>query len=117
MKSDYSYSPSIYNSFPWPCMTPVQEKEIARLAQAVIDARASFDGTPLDALYDADAMPPVLRRAHAALDHAVDRLYRRTGFTFERERVEHLFQLYEKAAAPLIPEAPNKPRKPRKAVA
>jgi hypothetical protein len=62
-------------------------------------------------------MPPVLRRAHAALDHAVDRLYRRTGFTFERERVEHLFQLYEKAAAPLIPEAPNKPRKPRKAVA
>ena len=117
LKSDYSYSPSIYNSFPWPCMTPVQEKEIARLAQAVIDARASFDGTPLDALYDADAMPPVLRRAHAALDHAVDRLYRRTGFTFERERVEHLFQLYEKAAAPLIPEAPNKPRKPRKAVA
>ena len=31
----------------------------------------------------------------------MDRLYRRTGFASERERVEHLFALYEKMRAPL----------------
>lgn len=46
-------------------------------------------------------MPPNLRRAHQALDRAVDRLYRPNGFASERERVEHLFILYEKMRAPL----------------
>ncbi len=36
--------------------------------------------TTLADLYDPDLMPPNLRRAHQALDRAVDRLYRRTGF-------------------------------------
>jgi len=113
LKSDYSYSPSIYNSFPWPIMTSAQETEIARLAQLVLDARASFADTPLDVLYD-DPMPPILQRAHTALDRAVDRLYRRAPFTFERERVEHLFGLYQKAATPLIPTASVPRRKTKK---
>ena len=46
-------------------------------------------------------MPPNLRTAHQRLDLAVDRLYRRTGFASERQRVEHLFMLYEKMRAPL----------------
>ena len=46
-------------------------------------------------------MPPNLRKAHQALDRAVDRLYRRSGFASERERVEHLFMLYEKMYTPL----------------
>ena len=46
-------------------------------------------------------MPPALRRAHRNLDRAVDRLYRPTPFASERERVEHLFMLYEKMSAPL----------------
>jgi hypothetical protein len=104
MKSDYSYAPAVYNSFPWPDMTPVRQKGIEQLAQAVLDVRASFpESTTLDDLYDADNMPPNLRRAHSALDKAVDRLYRRQGFAFERERVEHLFQLYEQSSAPLAP--------------
>jgi hypothetical protein len=103
LKSDYSYSPSVYNSFPWPEMNEEQERGIEQLAQAVLDARASFPGTSLDDLYDSDNMPPALRRAHNLLDKAVDRLYRRSGFAFERDRVEHLFKLYEQAAAPLAP--------------
>ena len=54
-----------------------------------------------DNRYDPNPMPPDLRRAHRALDRAVDRLYRRKGFATERERVEHLFMLYEKMRAPL----------------
>ncbi len=47
-------------------------------------------------------MPANLRRAHADLDRAVDRLYRPSGFASDRERVEHLFALYEAMVAPLL---------------
>ncbi len=46
-------------------------------------------------------MPANLRKAHAALDKAVDRLYRRAPFESDRDRVEHLFGLYEKLVNPL----------------
>ena len=102
LKSDYSYAPAVYNSFPWPEMTAAQRKQIEELSQAILDARALFPDSSLDVLYDTDAMPPELRKAHTALDKAVDRLYRRTTFASERERVEHLFMLYEKMYAPLV---------------
>lgn len=115
LKSDYSYSPSIYNSFPWPAMTAAKRKEIETLAQAVLDARADFPTSTLEDLYDPDAMPPVLRKAHEALDKAVDRLYRRSSFRFERERVEHLFQLFEQGAAPLDPTISAETKRKRRA--
>lgn len=46
-------------------------------------------------------MPPALSKAHATLDQAVDRCYRKEPFHTDRERVEYLFALYEKLAAPL----------------
>ena len=58
-------------------------------------------------------MPPNLRRAHQALDRAVDRLYRPGGFASERERVEHLFMLYEKMRAPLEAARQGRPRRRR----
>ena len=96
LKSDYSYSPAVYNSFPWPDMNDLMRGRIEEQSQVVIDSRAKFPNSPLSALYDRDAMPPALRRAHKELDQLVDRLYRRKGFASERERVEHLFTLYEK---------------------
>ena len=101
MKSDYMYSVGvIYNTFP----TPPGDADLSTLeplAQAILDARAAHPEETLANLYDPDLMPPDLRRAHQTLDRAVDRLYRRTGFASERERVEHLFALYEKMRAPL----------------
>ena len=58
-------------------------------------------------------MPPNLRRAHQRLDRAVDRLYRVKGFSSERERVEHLFVLYEKMLAPLTARMREKPKRRR----
>ena len=101
LKSDYRYAPAVYNSFPWPEMTDIQRGRMEVLSQAVLDARAKFSDSSLDVLYDSDAMPPALRSAHRNLDRAVDRLYRRSGFVSERERIEHLFMLYEKMRAPL----------------
>ena len=60
-------------------------------------------------------MPVNLRRAHQALDRAVDRLYRRRRFASERGRVEHLFTLYERMRAPLAA-ATKKRRKRRRGI-
>lgn len=46
-------------------------------------------------------MPHQLRKAHQELDKAVDKLYRPTPFTGDRDRVEHLFGIYERHVAPL----------------
>ncbi len=101
LKSDYQYSVGInYNTFPLP-PTGSDLSRLEPLAQAVLDARATHTGATLADLYDPDLMPPNLRWTHQALDRAVDRLYRRTGFASERERVEHLFMLYEKMYAPM----------------
>ena len=100
--SSYRYSIGVvYNTFPLP---PVSEQDLQRLAphaDAVLAARANHPNATLADLYDPDAMPPDLRRAHSALDRAVDSLYRRARFASERERVEHLFALYEQLQVPL----------------
>ena len=82
----------------------------------MLDARTAHPGATLADLYDPDLMPPNLRKAHHALDRAVDRLYRPGGFASERERVEHLFGLYEKMTAPLsVKQKPKKQRRRRRA--
>ena len=86
-----------------------------KAAQAVLAARARFPNDTLAALYDPVAMPPALAKAHAHLDRAVDRCYRKEPFASDRQRVEFLFQLYEQLTAPLI--AAAQPKRARKAAA
>ena len=113
LKSDYRYSIGlVYNTFP----RPPQEADLSPLdplAQAVLDARAAHPDATLADLYHPDLMPPNLRRAHQALDRAVDRLYRPRRFASERERVEHLFALYERMRAPLVASGKKKTRRRR----
>ena len=102
MKSDYMYSVGVvYNTFPWPDATPAQRAKVEALAQAVLDARAAHPTSSLADLYDPDTMPANLRKAHTALDTAVDRLYRPAPFATDRDRVEHLFGRYEALVNPL----------------
>ena len=108
LESRYRYSIGlVYNTFPMP-PRGADLPRLELLAQAVLHARAAHTGATLAELYDPDLMPPNLRKAHQALDRAVDRLYRRTGFASERERVEHLFTLYEKMRSPLVARMPSK---------
>ena len=117
LKSDYRYSIGlVYNTFPSPPGFADGSTDLLKLeglAQAVLDARAEYRDATLANLYDPDLMPAILRKAHQALDRSVDRLYRRQGFESERERVEHLFRLYEEARA-LLKTAKGKPRQRRK---
>ncbi len=115
LKSDYRYSAGlVYNNYPWPQeATAAQIAAVERAAQAVLDARDQFPDSSLADLYDPVTMPPALAKAHADLDRAADRCYRRESFPNDRSRVEHLFALYEQLAAPLVPVAKTKrSRKP-----
>ena len=117
LKSDFRYSiGSVYNTFPVPSGFDSENADFSALeplAQAVLDARARFPDSTLANLYHPDQMPPDLRKAHQALDRAVDRLYRTARFTSERERVEYLFALYEKMRAPLDAAKAGKRRRRR----
>ena len=108
LKSDYRYSASIvYNNFPWPENPSEKQKDaVEKAAQAVLDARAQFQnpgpgekGASLADLYDPNTMPPVLVKAHQALDKAVDLCYRPQPFLNETKRIEFLFELYDKYTA------------------
>ena len=75
LKSDYRYSPSVYNNFPWPTPTDVQKAAIKKSAQGILDARALYPDASLADLYDPLTMPPELRKAHTANDRAVMQAY------------------------------------------
>ncbi len=75
LKSDYSYSPAVYNNFPWSTPTPAQKSRIEQTAQAILDARALYPDASLADLYDELTMPPELRKAHQANDRAVMEAY------------------------------------------
>ncbi|MBI4703407.1 MAG: class I SAM-dependent DNA methyltransferase [Deltaproteobacteria bacterium] len=102
MEIDYQYSSQIvYNNFVWPAdPTPKQRQAVEAAAREVLAARKQFPATSLADLYDPVAMPAALARAHARLDRAVERCYRPQPFANDRQRIEHLFGLFEKATAP-----------------
>ncbi|MCR6652672.1 MAG: hypothetical protein NVV73_14875 [Cellvibrionaceae bacterium] len=115
LKSDYRYSVGIvYNNFPWPeTPTAKQKQSIEAAAQRVLDARAQFPGASLADLYDPLTMPPVLLKAHQALDKTVDGAYGKTNFKTEAERVAFLFELYQKYISLLPMEKAKKAKKIR----
>ena len=116
LESRYQYSNAIvYNNFPWPEPTAAQRARVEEKARAVLATREPFlppHGTStLADLYDPLTMPAALTRAHAELDRAVERCYRPEPFASDRQRVEHLFALYEKLTAPLLPATASARRK------
>ena len=112
LKSDYMYSVGVvYNTFPLPPVPPGRLQRLAPYAKAILAARAAHPNATLADLYDPDLMPVNLRKAHQALDRAVDRLYRRSLFPSDRERVELLLVLYEKMIAPLSAPKPKRRRR------
>ena len=134
MKSDYRYSAGIvYNNFPWPECSDAQRGKIEQAAQAVLDARSKFmhpSPCPLPTsgervpdragegcasladLYDPLTMPPVLVKAHQALDRAVDACYRKAAFASDAQRVEFLFERYQQLTS-LLPSVAKPKRSPK----
>ena len=90
--------------------TPAQRSAVESAARAVLAAREPHlpprgMNTQAD-LYDPLSVPE-LAKAHATLDRAVEKCYRPEPFRSDRERVEHLFRLYEALLVPLLPTTPK----------
>ena len=96
LKSDYRYSPAVYNNFPWPTPTDTQKEKIEKTAQAILDARNLYPDCSLADLYDEVTMPPELRKAHQENDKAVMEAYGFNPHMTESECVAALFALYQK---------------------
>lgn len=103
MKSDYRYTPAVYNNFPWPTPTEAQRAKIERTAQAILDARALYPDASLADLYDELTMPPELRKAHQANDKAVMEAYGikkgDAAYSSESACVALLMKLYQELTA------------------
>ncbi len=95
LKSDYSYSPAVYNNFPWPNSSDGQKAKIMQTAQAILDARELFPEASLADLYDEATMPPELRKAHRENDKAVMAAYGFKPDLDESEIVAELFRMYQ----------------------
>lgn len=113
LESRYRYSNKlVYNNYPWPeNPSDKQRKAVEDAARAVLDARKEHTNATLADLYNPLTMPPKLVKTHAALDKAVDLCYRPKPFPAERQRVEHLFALYEKISNPLLNNVKKKTKK------
>ena len=96
LKSDYSYSPAVYNNFPWPNPSDEQKIKIEQTAQAILNTRALYPKASLADLYDELTMPLELRKAHQANDRAVMQAY---GFSVkdmsEADCVAELMKMYQ----------------------
>lgn len=95
LKSDYSYSPAVYNNFPWPKPNAKQSASIEAAAQAVLDVRAKYPDSTLGQLYAKPMTCNELVDAHKRLDKYVDTAYGYKGAKEDAPRVAFLFELYQ----------------------
>lgn len=99
MKSDYRYSPALYNNFPWPTPTAAQKAKIEQTAQGILNARALFPDCSLATMYD-DPMPPELLEAHRKNNVAVMEAYGLSvKDTSEADCVAFLMKKYQSEVA------------------
>ncbi|SHK02086.1 DNA methyltransferase [Hespellia stercorisuis] len=96
MKSDYRYSPALYNNFPWPSPTKEQKEKIIKTAQNILDMRAKYPNSSLANLYNPDSMPKPLSDAHIANDRAVMQAYGFWGkLNTKSECIAALMKMYQ----------------------
>ncbi len=100
IKTDYRYSAAIcYNNFPVTEINNNNKKAITQCGIRILDEREKYSELTMAQLYDPDKMPEGLREAHKLNDIAVERCYRAKPFDNDKDRLEHLFRLYENMIA------------------
>jgi type I restriction-modification system DNA methylase subunit len=102
IKSDFRYSPAVYNNFPWPTPTDEQKAKIEATAQGILDARAKYPDSSLADLYVPLTMPHELLKAHQENDRAVMAAYGiKKGdpeYSSEAACVAMLMKMYQQSA-------------------
>jgi hypothetical protein len=100
MRTDYSYTNTLgWNTFPVPRLTDQNKADLTRCAENLLLAREAHYPATIADLYDPEAMPDDLRRAHDENDEVLERIYIGRRFRNDTERLEKLFELYTKMTA------------------
>ena len=95
LKSDYRYTPAVYNNFPWCTPTDKQRRAIELSAQKILDVRAKYPDATLADLYDPLSMPKDLRDAHKKNDRAVASAYGLEKFLDDESKITvELLKMY-----------------------
>jgi len=96
LETRYQYSKNVvYNTFPFPPITPQQKTVLEQHTHNILEQRAKHTDKTLAEQYDPEKMPEGLRQAHKNLDLAIEKCYRDKPFENDEERLAHLFKLYE----------------------
>ena len=95
IKSDFRYSPAVYNNFPYPKISDKNKMKIEKTAQEILDVRKSIENSSLAQIYDNLFMPPELVKAHNANDKAVMEAYGFKPDMEESEIVARLMEMYQ----------------------
>lgn len=95
LKSDFRYSPSTYNNFPFKELDEKNVSNIKRTAKLILDARSKYPNSCLADLYDPLTMPIELLKAHQANDKAVMDAYGFSQDMEDSEIVSKLFEMYQ----------------------
>ena len=85
-----------WNTFPVPKLTEQNKADLTRCAENILLAREEHFPATIADLYDPEAMPEDLRRAHEENDEVLERIYIGRRFRNDTERLEKLFELYTK---------------------
>lgn len=100
LKTDFRYSVGMcWYSFPFPEISIKQKENINLHVFAILEEREKHTEKTLAQLYDPNKMPKGLKEAHHELDLAIERCYRLKPFENDVERLEFLFNEYEKMTA------------------
>ena len=96
IKSDYRFANTVtWNTFPVPNLDEKTRQKIIAAGQKVLEARALQPGVSLADQYNPCVMKRELRKAHDALDSAVDKAFGASRkLTTESQRLEFLFRHY-----------------------
>lgn len=96
-KKDIRYSPILsYNNFPVPILSDDLKIQMTSSALKILQEREKHPDKTIAYLYSPKKMPEGLKKSHLENDFLVDRVYRKSGFKSDEDRLEFLFKLYEK---------------------
>jgi hypothetical protein len=97
MRTDFSYSNTLgWNTFPVPTLTDKNKADLTRCAEDILLAREHHFPATIADLYDPESMPEDLHQAHERNDEVLERIYIGRRFKNDTERLERLFDLYNK---------------------
>lgn len=95
MKSDYSYSPTVYMNFPFPKADKKILKQLEECAKNILKVRGRYEDSSLADLYDTDSMKKDLLDAHKKNNETLRKAYGLKANATIAEAMSFILKLFE----------------------